>query len=84
MSVTNKEIKIKENVFKATGIVHISSSNSLSLTDRKISNFLIANAYLNLLKQETHSIKMSALAGFLGWDVKKNHSHIKTLYSSET
>lgn len=57
-----EEKKVKKHV----GAIHI--TNKLSLLERKISNVLLWNAYEDLLKEETHKIRVKDLADIIGFD----------------
>jgi hypothetical protein len=50
---------------KAVGIVEISEpAGQLSLSDRRLFNFLLANAYPNLGKQPNYTVRLSDIRGF--------------------
>ena len=62
----------KTDVIKATGAVHISASRTLTLTERKIVNILLKNAYHDLLKKNKHTIKAAELVRLVGLSSKDN------------
>ena len=62
---------------KATGIVHISSTRTLTLLERKISNIFLKNAYDNLLDEDEHFIEIKDLVELLGRGKRSNLSDIK-------
>ena len=48
-----------DNLIKNSAIIAI--SNKITLLQRKLFNFLLANAYINLQKKESFEIKISDL-----------------------
>lgn len=69
MELSNEILK------KNVGVVH--STGSLSLLERKIVNVLLLNAYDDLLKNRTHSLRVSYLTAMLGWNESNNIADLK-------
>jgi hypothetical protein len=64
--MSGKKLPTERNVKKHVGAIHI--TNKLSLLERKISNVLLWNAYEDLLKEETHKIRIKDLADMVGFN----------------
>jgi len=62
---------INDNLIKNSAVVAI--SNKISLLQRKIFNFLIAVAYVDLDKQESFTIEMKYLKFIVGFNSKNIH-----------
>ena len=68
----------KMEFVKATGVIHISSSTrTLTLLERKISNVFLKNAYEYLLTEDEHYIEIEDLLKLLGRSNRSNLSDIK-------
>ena len=65
----------KDVLKKNVGVVH--TTGTLSLLERKISNVLLLNAYDNLLKNRTHSLRVGYLTALLGWTESNNIADLK-------
>jgi len=65
---------INDNLIKNSAIVAI--SNSISLLQRKILNFLIALAYIDLKTKESFTIELNYLKLIVGFN-SKNLSYLK-------
>jgi plasmid replication initiation protein len=52
-------------LIKHTGAIHM--ANSLTLTQRKVVNILLKNAFSELNQDKTHTLPLSTLMDFLGW-----------------
>lgn len=52
-------------LLKHTGAIHM--VNSLTLTQRKVVNILLKNAFSELNQDKTHTLPLSTLMNFLGW-----------------
>ena len=59
---------LNDNLIKNSAVVAI--SNKISLLQRKIFNFLIAFAYVDLDKQESYTTDMKYLKTIVGFDSK--------------
>jgi len=58
-------ISLPTHLTKAVGVVEISEpAGQLSLSDRRLFNFLLANAYPNLGKQPNYTVRLSDIRGF--------------------
>jgi plasmid replication initiation protein len=62
-------------LIKHSSAVHI--SNSISLTERKISNILLKNAFHEMNTRETHSIAISEICRLIGWNESKAYDELK-------
>lgn len=67
----------KMEFIKASGVIHISSTRTLTLLERKISNVFLKNAYDNLLTEDEHYIEIEDLLKLLGRSNRSNLSDIK-------
>lgn len=66
---------MKQFVKKNVSTIHINAR--LTLTQRKLVNALLYNAYDTLLSQDTHSIPVSLLSEMIGFD-SRNQAHLRT------
>jgi plasmid replication initiation protein len=64
--MSSVKLPANRNVKKHVAAIHV--SNKLSLLERKMSNVLLWNAYEDLLKNETHKIRVKDLAEIIGFD----------------
>jgi hypothetical protein len=66
---------MKHFVKKNVSTIHINAR--LTLTQRKLVNALLYNAYDTLLSEDTHSIPVSLLSEMIGFD-SRNQAHLRT------
>jgi len=74
MTSKAQQADLRRYVKKNVSTIHINSR--LTLTQRKLVNVLLYNAYDGLLSDETHSISLSLLSEMIGFD-SRNQAHLR-------
>lgn len=74
MASKAQQTDLRRYVKKNVSTIHINAR--LTLTQRKLVNVLLYNAYDGLLSDETHSISLSLLSEMIGFD-SRNQAHLR-------
>ena len=74
MSRKSRSDLVKRVLKKNVSTIHINAR--LTLTQRKLVNALLYNAYEGLLSEDTHSIPVSLLSEMIGFD-SRNQAHLR-------
>lgn len=74
MAPKAQQTDLRRYVKKNVSTIHINAR--LTLTQRKLVNVLLYNAYDGLLSDETHSISLSLLSEMIGFD-SRNQAHLR-------
>ncbi len=76
MSPKKEVTKSTPHVIKASAAIHV--ANTVTLLQRRAWNILLYNSYNELLKKETHSIRVDELCQQLSYN-SSNRKHLKSL-----